>query len=106
MLDIRLREVGAKRHLNGIPKVNTQTDTHTHTQTDTQHRHTDTHMDKLTYGKHRPRGPMLLNPSYGRQQISRPMHSSTNFFSAGVHKGADTVIVPVSVTVKLLFSYR
>ena len=48
ILDIRLREVGAKRPLNGTSKVNGETDTHTHTQT-----------DKSTYRKHRPRGPIL-----------------------------------------------
>ena len=48
ILDIRLREVGAKRPLNGTSKVNRQTDTHTHR-----------HMDKSTYRKHRPKGPML-----------------------------------------------
>ena len=52
ILDIRLREVGAKRPLNGTSKVNRQTDR----QTDTQR---DKHMDILTYRKHRPRGPML-----------------------------------------------
>ena len=48
ILDIRLREVGAKRPLNGTSKVNRQTDGQTHTQTDIS-----------TYRKHRPRGPML-----------------------------------------------
>ena len=36
ILDIRLREVGAKRPLNGTSKVNRQTDRHTDTQTDRQ----------------------------------------------------------------------
>jgi hypothetical protein len=36
ILDIRLREVGAKRRLNGTSKVNTQTDTQTHGHTDGQ----------------------------------------------------------------------
>ena len=44
-------EVGAKRHINDTSKSE-QTDR----QTDT---HTDTLMDKSTYRKHRPRGPML-----------------------------------------------
>ena len=48
ILDIWLREVGAKRPLNGTSKVNRQTDTHTHR-----------YMDKSTYRKHRPKGPML-----------------------------------------------
>ena len=48
ILDIRLREVGAKRHLNGTSKVNRQTN-----------KHTDRHTDKSTYRKHWPRGPML-----------------------------------------------
>ena len=48
ILDIRLREVGAKRPLNGTSKVNTYTD-----------RQTDKHMDISTCRKHRPRGPML-----------------------------------------------
>ena len=48
ILDIRLREVGAKRPLNGISKVNRHTD-----------KHTDTQTDILTYRKHRPRGPIL-----------------------------------------------
>ena len=48
ILDIRLREVGAKRPLNGTSKVNT----HTHTQTDRQ-------TDISTYRKHRPWGLML-----------------------------------------------
>ena len=38
MLDIRLWEVGAKRHLNGTSKVNRQTHTRTHG-------HTDGHFD-------------------------------------------------------------
>ena len=33
ILDIRLQEVGAKRHLNGTPKVNKDTDTLTHRRT-------------------------------------------------------------------------
>jgi hypothetical protein len=48
ILDIRLREVRAKRPLNGTSKVNRQTDTRTDGQTDIS-----------TYRKHRPRGPML-----------------------------------------------
>ena len=44
VLDIGLREVWAKRCLNGSSKVNT---------------HTDKHMGKLTYRKHQTRGPML-----------------------------------------------
>ena len=48
ILDIRLREVGAKRPLNGTSKVNRQTNTPTDRQTDIS-----------TYRKHRPRGPML-----------------------------------------------
>ena len=52
ILDIRLREVGAKRLLNGTSKVNRQT----HRRTDRQtHRRTDI----STYRKHRPRRPML-----------------------------------------------
>ena len=38
MLDIQLREVGVKRHLNGTSKVNRQTHTDGHTD-----RHTDGH---------------------------------------------------------------
>ena len=49
ILDIWLREVGAKRTLNGTSKVNTQT---------------HTHIDKSTYWKHRPRGPMLWKLSH------------------------------------------
>ena len=52
ILDIQLWEMGAKRHLNGTSKVNTQTDG----QTD---RRTNRQTDILTYRKHRPRGPML-----------------------------------------------
>ena len=52
ILDSRLREVGAKRRLNGTSKVNT----HTHGQTDGR---TDRQTDISTYRKHRPRGPML-----------------------------------------------
>ena len=48
ILDIGLREVGAKRRLNGTSKVNIQTNKHTDRQTDIS-----------TYRKHRPRGPML-----------------------------------------------
>ena len=43
-LDIRLQEVEAKIRLNGTSKVNRHTD-----------KHTNTHMDKSTYRKHRPR---------------------------------------------------
>ena len=56
ILDIRLQEVGAKRRLNGTSKVNTHTDKHTSKHTD---KHTNTYMDKSTYRKHWPRGPML-----------------------------------------------
>ena len=49
ILVIRLREVGAKRPLNGTSKW---TDTHTDRRTDGQ-------TDISTYRKHRPRGPML-----------------------------------------------
>ena len=49
VLDIRLWEVEAKRRLNGTSKSE-----HTDRQT-----HKQTHMDKLTYTNHRPRGPML-----------------------------------------------
>ena len=42
IFDIRLREVGAKRPLNGTSKVNRQTDRQTHGQTDGQ---TDGHFD-------------------------------------------------------------
>ena len=48
ILDIRLREGGAKRPLNGTSKVTTHTD-----------RRTDGQTDISTYRKHRPRGPML-----------------------------------------------
>ena len=48
ILDIRLREVGAKRRLNGTSKVNRRT-----------HKHTDRQTDISTYRKHQPRGPML-----------------------------------------------
>ena len=47
-MEIRLRDVGAKRRLNGTLKVNRHTDTQTHGRTDIS-----------TYRKHRPRGPML-----------------------------------------------
>ena len=50
ILDIRLREVGAKKCLNGTSKVNRRTDKQTDKQTDIS-----------TYRKHRPRGPMLWN---------------------------------------------
>ena len=42
IFDIRLREVGAKRPLNGTSKVNRHTDGRTHGQTDTR---TDGHFD-------------------------------------------------------------
>ena len=48
ILDIRLREVGAKRPLNR------RTD-----------RHTDTRTDISNYRKHRPRGPMLWKQEIG-----------------------------------------
>ena len=48
ILDILLWEVGEQRRFNGTSKVNRQTD-----------RLTDTHMEKSTYRKNRPRGPML-----------------------------------------------
>ena len=47
-LDIRLQELGAKRRLNGISKVNRRTN-----------RQTDIRTDILTYRNHRPREPML-----------------------------------------------
>ena len=50
ILDIQLREVGAKKRLNGTSKVNrhahTKTDTHTQRQT-----HTDTQTHTHTYGQ-------------------------------------------------------
>ena len=52
ILDIPLREVGAKRCLNGTSKVNTWTDRWTDRRTDRQ-------TDISTYRKHRPIGPML-----------------------------------------------
>ena len=55
-LDIRLREVGAKRLLNDTSKVKRQTDRQTDRRTDTQ---TDRKTDILTNRKHRPRGLML-----------------------------------------------
>ena len=54
IFDIRLREMGAKRPLNGTLKVNGQTNRQTHRQTDIS-----------TYRKHRPRGPMLRNINKG-----------------------------------------
>ena len=60
ILDIWLWEVGAKRRLNNISKLNRQTDGRTDTQTDRQ-------TDILTYRKHRPRGPMLWN------SVKRPL---------------------------------
>ena len=48
IFDILLREVEAKRPLNGTSKVNRQT-----------HGQTDRQTDISTYRKHRPRGPML-----------------------------------------------
>ena len=48
ILDIRLREVGAKRRYLKSEQTDRQTDRRTNTQT-----------DKSTYRKHRPRGPML-----------------------------------------------
>ena len=48
IFDIRLREVGAKRPLNGTSKVNRHTN-----------RQTDRRTDISTYRNHRPRGPML-----------------------------------------------
>ena len=58
ILDIQLREVGAKRHLNGTSKVNTQTNKHTDRQTDIS-----------TYRKHRPRGLMLWKSKFVKQEI-------------------------------------
>ena len=55
IFDIPLREVGAKRPLNGTSKVNR----HTNRKTDRQ---TDRQTDISTYRKHRPRGPMLWKP--------------------------------------------
>ena len=52
ILNIQLREVGAKIHLNGTSKVDTRTN-----------RQTNTHTDKSTYRKHRPRRPMLWKHS-------------------------------------------
>ena len=54
ILDIRLREVGAKRPLNGTSKVNIQTDTQTDRHTDRQthrqtHTQTDRHTDRHTH---------------------------------------------------------
>ena len=46
-LDIGLREVAAKRPVNGVRK----------TKSEKTHRH----MNKSTYRKHRSRGPMLSN---------------------------------------------
>ena len=48
IFDIRLREVGEKRLLNGTSKVNRQT-----------HGQTDRQTDRQTDISHRPRGPML-----------------------------------------------
>ena len=48
ILDIRLREVWAKKRLHGTSKVNRQTD-----------KQTDKQTDILIYRKHQPRGPML-----------------------------------------------
>ena len=62
ILDIRLREVGAKRPLNGTSKVNRQTDTHTHR-----------YMDKSTYRKHRLKGPMLWK-KYGCWPYDQYLH--------------------------------
>ena len=55
ILDIRFREVGAKRPLNGTSKVNRHTDGHTDGHTD-RRRHGQT--DKSTYRLNRPRGPI------------------------------------------------
>ena len=52
ILDIRLREVGAKWCLNGTSKVSTRTNRRTDGQTDRR-------TDISTYRKHPPRGPML-----------------------------------------------
>ena len=57
ILGIRLREVGAKRRLNGTSKVNRQTN-----------RQTDRQTDISTYRKHRPRGPMIWK-AYSNQPL-------------------------------------
>ena len=57
IFDIRLREVGAKRPLNGTSKVNTHTHTQTDRRTDGQtDGQTDRQTDKSTYRLNRPRG--------------------------------------------------
>ena len=64
ILDIRLREMGAKRRLNGTSKVNRRTDGQTDKQTDRQ-------TDISTYRKHRHRGPMLWKgaPNIGPKSL-------------------------------------
>ena len=62
IFDIRLREVGAKRPLNGTSTVNGQTN-----------RQTDRQTDISTYRKHRPRGPMLW-----KSRIRETKHLSTD----------------------------
>ena len=69
ILDIRFREVGAKRPLSGTSKVNRrtdkQTDRRTNRRTDGQtNGQTDKQTDKSTDRKHRPRGPMLWKHIY------------------------------------------
>ena len=74
--------MGAKIHLNGTSKVNTQTDKQTDSQTDIS-----------TYRKHRPKAPMLLK-SWGWNSvpglkgysllISFPLYSYTSCFSSQV----------------------
>ena len=78
ILDIPLREVGAKRPLNGTSKVNTHTDT----QTD---RRTDRQTDKSTYRLNRPRGPIQW-----KSLIRETKHLSTNADSITDAKGGWT----------------
>ena len=77
IFDIRLREVGAKRPLNGTSKVNRHTDTETD-------RRTDRRTDILTYRKHRPRGPMLwksaLDSLASKCWLSRKIFWKGDFF--------------------------
>ena len=68
ILNIRLREVGAKRCLNSTSKVNTQTDKQTDSQTDRQ---TDRQTDISTYRKHRPRGRCFENYIYLSKRVRK-----------------------------------
>ena len=62
ILDILIWEVGTKIRLNGTSKVNWQA---------------DTHMDKLTYRKHWPRGPMLWKNTFCMSGHLSPTQTAT-----------------------------